>query len=90
MENEIKKYYGIMFNKKSGQIVTTLEHDFSSAMLTMYGLNNTTKTRDFVVFDSNGIIVKYLEGGDFPTPCKDMEGMHIDKLCKGLLEAVAN
>lgn len=90
MENKEIKYYGIMFNKKSGKIVTTLEHAFSSAMLTMYGLQHTTKTRDFVVFDGNGIIVKYLEGGDFPTPCKDMEGVHIDKLCEGLLEAVAN
>lgn len=90
MENKEIKHYGIMFNRKSGKIVKTLEHFFSPAMLTMYGLNNTTKTRDFVVFDSNGKIEKYLEGGDFPTPKKDMEGMHIDTLCKGLLEAVIN
>lgn len=88
MENREIKYYGVMFNRKSGKIVTTLEHAFSSAMLTMYGLQNTTKTRDFVVFDSNGKIAKYLEGGDFPKVCKDMEGKHIDTLCKGLLEAV--
>lgn len=88
MENKEIKYYGVMFNRKSGKIVTTLEHAFSSAMLTMYGLQNTTKTRDFVVFDSNGKIAKYLEGGDFPKVCKDMEGKNIDCLCKGLLEAV--
>jgi hypothetical protein len=88
MENREIKYYGVMFNRKSGKIVTTLEHAFSSAMLTMYGLQNTTKTRDFVVFDSNGKIAKYLEGGDFPKVCKDMEGKNIDCLCKGLLEAV--
>ena len=88
MENREIKYYGVMFNRKSGKIVTTLEHAFSSAMLTMYGLQHTTKTRDFVVFDSNGKIAKYLEGGDFPKVCKDMEGKNIDCLCKGLLEAV--
>jgi len=88
MENREIKYYGVMFNKKSGKIVTTLEHTFSSAMLTMYGLQHTTKTRDFVVFDSNGKIAKYLEGGDFPKVCKDMEGKNIDCLCNGLLEAV--
>ena len=88
MENREIKYYGVMFNRKSGKIVTTLEHAFSSAMLTMYGLQNTTKTRDFVVFDSNGKIAKYLEGGDFPKVCKDMEGKHINTLCDGLLEAV--
>lgn len=88
MENKEIKFYGVMFNKKSGKIVKTLEHDFSSAMLTMYGLQNTTKTRDFVVFDNNGKIAKYLEGGDFPKPWKEIEGKHIDTLCKGLLEAV--
>lgn len=88
MENKEIKYYGVMFNRKSGKIVTTLEHAFSSAMLTMYGLNNTTKTRDFVVFNSEGRIEKYLEGGDFPKVCKDMEGKHISTLCEGLLEAV--
>jgi hypothetical protein len=88
MENREIKYYGVMFNKKSGKVVTTLEHMFSPAMLTMYGLQHTTKTRDFVVFDSNGKIAKYLEGGDFPTPWKEIEGKHIDTLCKGLLEAV--
>ena len=88
----MKKYYGVLFNRKTGKIVTTLE-GVSSAMLKLFGMNNrnVSATRDFVVFDSEtGEIIFYCEGkkNDFPTIYRDMEGKNIDDLCTGLREAL--
>lgn len=88
----MKKFYGVLFNRKSGKIVTTLE-GVSSAMLKLFGMNNrnVSATRDFVVFNSEtGEIVFYCEGkkNDFPTIHRDMEGNNIDDLCAGLREAL--
>ena len=88
----MKKFYGILFNRKSGNVVKTLE-GCSSAMLKLFGMNNrnVSATRDFVVFDSEtGEIVFYCEGkkNDFPTIHRDMEGKNINDLCKGLLDAI--
>ena len=81
-------YFAIRFYKKSGKIDKTLTHDISPAMLKMWGLTNTTaKSKDTIVFDSNGKVLAYYEGtGDFPKVC-DVTGEHIDKYCPGLLEA---
>ena len=88
----MKKFYGVLFNRKTGKIVTSLE-GCSSAMLKLFGMNNrnVSATRDFVVFDSEtGEIVFYCEGkkNDFPNICRDMEGKNIDDFCEGLLDAM--
>ena len=82
--------YGILFNRKSGKIVRTIEA-FSGAMLKMYALNNTSPSRDFLVCDGDtGIVDFYCEGkkDDFPNICEDMIGKHVDDFCKGLLDAL--
>ena len=88
----MKKFYGVLFNRKSGNIVKSLEA-YSSAMLKLFGMNNrnVSATRDFVVFDSTtGEITFYCEGkkNDFPTICRDMEGRNINEICEGLLDAM--
>ena len=88
----MKKFYGVLFNRKSGNIVKSLEA-YSSAMLKLFGMNNrnVSATRDFVVFDSvTGEIVFYCEGkkNDFPNICRDMEGRNINEICEGLLDAM--
>lgn len=88
----MKKYYGVLFNRKTGVIVKTLE-GVSCAMLKLFGANNrnVSATRDFVVFNAeSGEIMFYCEGkkNDFPTICRDMEGKNIDDLCAGLREAL--
>lgn len=88
----MKKFYGVLFNRNRGTIVTTLEA-YSSAMLKLFGMNNrnVSVSRDFVVFDSEtGEIVFYCEGkkNDFPNICRDIEGKNIDDLCEGLREAM--
>ena len=88
----MKKFYGVLFNRKKGTIVKSLEA-YSSAMLKLFGMNNrnVSASRDFVVFDSEtGEIAFYCEGkkDDFPTICRDMEGKNIDELCEGLREAL--
>ena len=82
------KYYAIRFYRKSGKIDMSLEHEFSPAMLQMWALTNTTaKSKDTVVFDSNGKVYGYYEGtGDFPK-VYETDGEHIDQYCPGLLEA---
>lgn len=88
----MNKFYGVLFNRKSGKIIKSLE-GFSSAMLKLFGMNdrNVSSTRDYIVFSSTtGEIVFYCEGkkNDFPTICKNMEGKNINDLCAGLLEAM--
>lgn len=85
------KYYGVLFNRKSGRIVKSLE-GFSSAFLKLFALQgNVSATRDYVVFNSRtGKIVFYCEGkkDDSPTICRDMEDKNIEELCAGLLDAM--
>lgn len=85
------KFYGVLFNRKSGKIVKVIS-GFSSALLKLYGIQgNVSATRDYVVFNNEtGEIVFYCEGkkNDMPTICKDMEGKNIDDLCTSLREAL--
>lgn len=85
------KHYGILFNRKSGKIIKTIEA-YSSAMLSLYALQgNVSATRDYVVFNgTTGEISFYCEGkkNDSPTICRDMEGKNIDELCAGLRDAL--
>lgn len=85
------KFYGVLFNRKSGKVVKTLE-GVSSAMLKLFALQgNVSSTRDYVVFNgTTGEIVFYCEGkkNDSPTICRDMESKNINELAEGLLDAL--
>lgn len=85
------KFYGVLFNRKSGKIVKTLE-GVSSAMLKLFALQgNVSSTRDYVVFNgTTGKIAFYCEGkkNDSPTICRDMEGKNINELAEGLLDVL--
>lgn len=87
--NKFSKHYGVLFNRKSGQIIKTLVDEHGSAFLQMFAMGNVSATRDYVVFNAeSGEIVGYYEGkkNDLPNICKDMCGMNINDICKGLLE----
>lgn len=75
------KHYGVLFNRKSGKIVTTLVDQFGSAFLKMYALGNVSASRDYIVFSEEGIVVGYYEGkkNDMPTICRDMEGKRVEE-----------
>lgn len=83
------KFYGVKFNRNKGNIILTLEHS-TSAMLSMYALQNLNSREDMVVFREDGYIVDYFKGkkDDMPKICKDMRGLHINMICGGLLEAM--
>ena len=86
----MKMNYGVLFKRKSGEIVKVM-NGYSSALMIGWALTGNIKaSEDFVVFDEDGTINFYCEGkkDDMPNVCKDMEGKHIDTLCEGLLEAV--
>ena len=85
------KYYGILFNRKSGKIIKVFE-GVSCAFLKLFALQgNVSSSRDYVVFSSTtGEIKFYCEGkkNDCPTICRDMEGKNIEEISKGLLNAL--
>lgn len=85
---EIKTYCLVRFARKSGKIDTTLE-GVGSGLLRMWALQNTTKTKDTIIFEKNtGYVCWYYEGtGDFPKIESDDLG-HINDYCDGLLEAI--
>ena len=83
----MKTFYLVRFNRKSGKIDRTMSA-LGKGLLQLWALQNTTKTKDTIVFDEDGIVAMYVGGtGDFPKVTKD-SGEHIDIYCKGLLEAV--
>lgn len=65
---------GILFNRKSGKVVKMLEG--STSLLKLFAMNNVSATRDYVIFDSEGICQGYFEGkkNDLPNICNDMIG----------------
>lgn len=65
---------GILFNRKSGKVVKTLTGH--SSLLKLFAMNNVSSTRDYVVFNADGICEGYFEGkkNDMPTICRDMVG----------------
>lgn len=84
---DLKKTYLVRFSKKTGKIDTTLEA-LGKGMLQLWALQNTTKTKNTIVFDEDGIVQMFCEGTEnFPKVTKN-SGEHIDTYCKGLLEAV--
>jgi hypothetical protein len=65
---------GILFNRKNGKVVKTLTGH--SSLLKLFAMNNVSATRDYVVFNADGICEGYFEGkkNDMPTICRDMVG----------------
>lgn len=82
MENRTGvRHFGVLFNRKSGKVVKTLEDKFGSGFLKMYALGNVSASRDYIVFSEDGIVVGYYEGkkNDMPTICHDMEGKRVEE-----------
>lgn len=65
---------GILFNRKTGKVVKTLTGH--SSLLKLFAMNNVSATRDYVIFNADGICEGYFEGkkNDMPTICNDMVG----------------
>ena len=83
----MKTFYLVRFARRSGKIDTTMSA-LGKGLLQLWALQNTTKSKDTIIFDEDGIVAMYVEGtADFPKVTKD-SGEHIDTYCKGLLEAV--
>ena len=88
----MKNNYGILFNRKSGKVFKIME-GLMSSLMKMWALNgNVSASRDFVVFDEDGIILAYYEGkkNDMPKIRKEMEGKNINEFFEGALEMVIN
>lgn len=68
------KGYGILFTRSTGKPVKTLEGNVP--MLKMYGMNNVSASRDYVVVGEDNLIYSYMEGrkGTLPHICNDMVG----------------
>ena len=82
------KWYLVRFSKKTGKIDTTMECESGFAMLKLWGLTKTTKSKDSIVFDNEGKVIAYYEGtGDFPK-ISEPENETVDMYCEGLLEAI--
>ena len=87
MENTLKTYFLVRFNRNSGKIDTSLE-GLGKAMLNLWALQNTTKSKDTIVFEKEtGEIDCYYTGtGDFPELDKDAG--NIEDYCPGMLLAI--
>ena len=88
---ELKTHYCVRFNRRSGKIDTTMS-GLGNALMRMWALQNTTKSKDTIIFDEDGVVVYYFEGtGDCPKVTdytKEVVHLHINTFCDGLLEAV--
>lgn len=81
----------VRFSKKTGKIDTTLT-GLGYAMLNMWGLQNTTKTKETLVFTRDtGLLISHYTGdaSGFPKVEWPENGETITELCPGLLEALA-
>lgn len=85
---ELKTYCLVRFARKSGKIDTTLE-GLGSGMLRLWALQNTTKTKDTIIFEKDtGNVCWYYEGnGGFPK-IEDTNLGHINDYCPGMHEAI--
>lgn len=85
---ELKTYCLVRFARRSGKIDMTLE-GLGSGMLRMWALQNTTKTKDTIIFEKDtGKVCWYYTGtGDFPEIEEENLG-HIDDYCSGMLAAI--
>ena len=87
---ELKTYCLLRFARRSGKIDTSME-GLGSGMLRLWALQNTTKTKDTIIFEKDtGKVCWYYTGtGDFPK-IEDENLGHINDYCPGMLEAVKN
>lgn len=78
---ENRRHIGVLFNRKSGKIVKVLEDKNGSAFLKMFAMGNVSASRDYIIFNMDGIVVGYFEGkkNDMPTICHDMEGKRVEE-----------
>ena len=81
----------VRFSKKTGKIDTTLTAT-GYAMLNLWGLQNTTKGKESIVFSrDNGLMISHYIGrtdGDMPEVewCEDYE--NIEEYAEGILESI--
>jgi len=75
------KHYGILFTRKTGKPVKMVSDNYGNAFIKMYAINNTSPSRDFIIFNADGIVTCYLEGkkNDIPIICEDMVGKHVSE-----------
>ena len=87
MKDNMEEFVLVRFTRRSGKIDKTLE-GIGCGMLKLWALQNTTKSKDCIVFSKDsGKVIMYTEGTDgFPKVSKDNLG-HIDRYCPGLLQA---
>lgn len=86
---DLKMYCLVRFSRKSGKIDTTLE-GLGSGLLRLWALQNTTKTKDTIIFEKDtGNVCWYYEGNASGFPKVDDTDLgHIDDYCPGMLAAV--
>ena len=81
MENIKNKHYGVLINRNKGKKEKELFDDYGSALLKMFAMGNVSSSRDYIVFNEEGVVVGYYEGkeNDIPTICHDMEGKRVEE-----------
>lgn len=86
---ELKTYCLLRFSRRSGKIDTSLE-GIGAGMLRLWALQNTTKTKDTIIFEKDtGRVCWYYGGTSSGFPKIDSEDLgHIDDYCPGMLKAV--
>ena len=85
---KLKTYCLIKFARKSGKIDMTLE-GLGSGMLRLWALQNTTKTKDTIIFEKDtGRVCWYYTGTGGIPDVEDLDLGHIDDYCPGMLKAV--
>jgi hypothetical protein len=88
MTDALEVFTLVRFNRKSGKIDTVLEA-YGNAMLRMWALQHTTKTKDTMIFSkASGELVVYIQGtSDFPK-LMDKNLGNVEDYCPGLLDAL--
>ena len=84
----MEEYVLARFSKKTGRVDYILE-GISAAMLKIWALRNTTKTKNTIIFSKvTGDVICLVRGtSDFPKVEKESLG-NIENYCKGLLSYV--
>ena len=88
MELELETFTLIRFSRRSGKVDTTLE-GLGNAALRLWALQNTTKTKDTIIFNkATGEVVYYFEGTEGYPKMFDQGLGNIDDYCPGLLAEI--
>lgn len=80
-------YYLVTFSKKTGKIYKCLSGQVC-AMLMLWALQHTTKSRDTIIFDENLDMVKYYEGAEECPKVYDETGVKATKYCADIAALV--